>query len=103
MLVVDMVHRHHSWVGLLIASLLWKEVQGAFRSVPVQGSVSSVSELLGVFSNRDLFFHLWWQSATKGNSKRLCVLVFSWTTLANNSKEGFSCLLLGFCYVVFGS
>jgi hypothetical protein len=37
--------------------------------------------------------YLW--DATKGNSSKLGVLRVSWTALDNNSKRGFSYLLLG--------
>lgn len=56
--------------------------EGALKSGPAQGSLDSVSEVRGVFRNRDLF---------RGNSNRLCVWGFAWTVLANNSK----CLMSG--------
>lgn len=43
---------------------------------------------------QELTFHLW--ESTRGNSSSLYVLGASWTALSNNSKEGFSCLVLGF-------
>lgn len=65
--VIDVVHKCHSWVGLLDNSLLawcllvpWKLAlnEGAFRSVLAQGSLGLVSEQLssvhGIFSNRGL-------------------------------------------------
>ena len=56
-----MAHRHHSWVGLLVAleacttSGAMKASHGAdvaFRSVPAQGSLGLGSEMHGIFSNR---------------------------------------------------
>lgn len=38
MLVMDVVHWHHSWIGLLISSLILENAKKkAFRSVPTQG------------------------------------------------------------------
>lgn len=66
MLVIDVGHRHHSWVGLLVVFLLrkpaqhpvvqWKLmlIEGAFRTVPVQGPLDPVSEVYGALSNRNL-------------------------------------------------
>ena len=66
MLVIVVVHRHYSWVGLVIASLLcqlalYLLVPGVpvlreeeLRSVPAQGPLGPVSEVHGVFSSRDL-------------------------------------------------
>lgn len=58
-----------------------------------QGTLGPVSEAYGVFSNRDLTIHHW--RAAKDNSKNLCVFGVSWVALNNESKEGFSCLILG--------
>lgn len=57
MLVIDVVLRHHSWVRLLVPSgtMTARPQGGEFRSIPVQGSLGPVSEVYGVFSNRDLF------------------------------------------------
>lgn len=61
--VIVVVHRHCNLVALLVASSLWKPVwcllvpwtlilsEEAFRSV--QGLLDSVSEMHGIFSNRD--------------------------------------------------
>lgn len=43
------------------------------------------------------------EGSSKGNSSRLNVWEVSGTVLTNNSKEGFSCLVLGFFEIVFGS
>ena len=63
---VAVVHRHQSWIGLSDESLLWKLGwhflvprklvlwEEAVRSVPALGPVGPVSEVHGVFSNRDL-------------------------------------------------
>jgi hypothetical protein len=63
-------------------------------SVSAQGPLGLVSEVHGVFSNKKGTFHL--LGATKGSSKICNVLGISWTTLINNSNEGFSCLVLEF-------
>lgn len=57
MLVFDVVHRHCSWVRLLAPSGTMKARPqgGEFRSIPVQGSLGPVSEVHGIFSNRNLF------------------------------------------------
>lgn len=67
MLVVEVVHRHYSWAGLLLfVSFNWKLAwpllvpcklvprKRAFSSVPVQGSLGPVSKVHGAFSSRDL-------------------------------------------------
>lgn len=72
-------------------------------SVSAQGSLDSVSELHGVFSNRDL-------PSTSGQwrgrvvTKAIAVLYVlgdSYRTLANNSKEGFSYVLKVFFKMIF--
>lgn len=62
------------------------------RSVPAQGSLELGFEMHGIFSNRDLTFHLWvgWAVVTKGNNNRLFDLGVSYIALANHSKECFS-------------
>ena len=56
MLVIDVGPRHHSWVELLLASLLWDLLcllvlwklvlrEGTFRSVPAQEPLVAVSEV----------------------------------------------------------
>ena len=65
-LVLIVIHKYHSWVGLLVASLLWKLVRVpfstmktgprgvGFMSVSVLEPLGPASEVHGVFSNRDL-------------------------------------------------
>lgn len=60
-LVLDVVPRNHGEVRLLVASPLWKLAwyllvlrEGAFRSVPAQDPLGSVSEVHAIFSNRSL-------------------------------------------------
>ena len=67
MLIVDVVYRHHSWVGLdrLIVSLLpklaWNFLascklvlrEGAFKSIPAQGCLGPASKMHDAFRNRD--------------------------------------------------
>lgn len=62
-------------------------------SVPAQEPLDPVFEVFGVFSNRNLL-------STSGRQPRAVavaciVLAASWTTVTNNSKEGFSCPVLG--------
>lgn len=66
MLVIVVIHRLHSWLVLMVVSYLCKQAwclgvvnvshtqDWAFRSVPAQGLVDSVSKVHGVFSNRNL-------------------------------------------------
>lgn len=101
----DFLYRLYSWVGLLVACLLWKLIwcplvpwklllmEESFRLVPAQGPLCSASEVQDIFNNRDLPLTSGW-CVTKGNSNRLYVLGASWTALTNNSK-GFLCLVLG--------
>lgn len=60
---------------------------------PPQEHLGPVSEVRGVFSNRD-------NSSISGRWPRAagigCVQGFSWTVLDNYSKEDFSCLVSGF-------
>lgn len=61
-----MVHRHHSWIGLLVASFFWKIArfvlepwnlvlsEKAFKSVQGQRSLDFASEVCGVFNNKEL-------------------------------------------------
>lgn len=62
MFIVNVVYRYYSWVGLLVASLPWKNArclpwklilrERAFRSVSsISGTSGSVSEVHDVFSN----------------------------------------------------
>lgn len=75
--------------------------EGSFKSVLSHKSLGLVSEVHGVFSKRDLTFHL--SVLTKGNSNRLCVWGMSCTAFGNKSK-GFLCLVLGFsrCSLALG-
>ena len=63
----------------------------SFRLIPVQGSLGPISEVHGVCSNRDL-------PSTSGGQLWAIEISYmfceSWATLINNSKEGFSCLIL---------
>lgn len=80
MLVIVVVHRCHSWVVLLVASLLWKLARSllvprklvlrewSFRSAPAQGSLVPRSEVHGVFINWDSPFNF---GANKGNPNSL--------------------------------
>lgn len=88
------VHRHLSWVGLMVVSLrklawcllgLWKAFrEEAFRSVSDQ----TLAEVYGVFSSRDLLY-------TSGGLAVDCnILGVSSTSLTNISEEGFSWLVL---------
>lgn len=66
MVVIVVVYRQHSWVGLFVAFLLWKLAccffgimrvspqWGAFRLALVRESLGPVSEVHDVSSNRDL-------------------------------------------------
>lgn len=77
-----MICRNHNWVGLLVASLLWKHTwdllvpqeivlrEEAFKSVAAWEPVVPVSEVYGFFSNRDLPPNSG-SRATKGNSNSL--------------------------------
>lgn len=70
-------------------------VPEAFSSVPDQGTLRSVSEVHCDFSNRDL-------PSTPGRLPRAIAIWryvwgVSWTTLTNSSREGFLCLIFGFC------
>lgn len=101
-----MVHEHHIHV---ITSLFWKltwplllpkcamkaslqeggEIQVSSSS---GGSLGPVSDMHGVFSNRDSPFTPGQRGATKRNSTSLHGLEISWTTVTKNSRE---CLLPG--------
>lgn len=71
--------------------LLWKLAwyllvlrEGAFRSIPAQDPLGSVSEVYGIFSNRSL------PSTSAKQQKETAVdyvLVVSCTALTNNTKE----------------
>ena len=89
-LVIVVVHRHHSWVGLLLPSLLLKLAW--YFLIP--GSLEPLSAVHGIFSKRNL-------PSTSGEEPRTIAIVcniwgVSWATLANNSKEGFSMESWGF-------
>lgn len=73
----------HSWIGLLLVSLL-----------SLGAHMAPVLELHSAFSSRDLAIPP--LRAAKGSSNNLYVLGACWTTLSNNTKEGFLCLVLGF-------
>lgn len=96
------VHRYHSWLGLLVALLdawhywlaSWNLVlrEKAFISVPAQVPLGPTSEVYGILSNRLL------SSPSVINQEHLAIAfnVFevSWAVLNNNSKVVFSCLVL---------
>lgn len=62
-LIVDVVHRSQSWVGLLVVFFLWIVTwlllvqqklfhrEEAFRSAPAQELLRSVSQVYGVLNN----------------------------------------------------
>lgn len=54
LLVVDMFHRPHSSVRLLISSLLWTEGNEVLMSLPVEEPVDPVSKIDSIFISRDL-------------------------------------------------
>lgn len=74
-------------MGLLLVSLL-----------SLGAHMAPVLEVHSVFSTRDLAIPP--LRAAKGNSNNLYILGACWTTLTNNTKEGFLCLVLG---VLLGS
>lgn len=101
----DIIAGSDSWLLPSFGSLhgaFWKLVlkEKVFRSVLAQGPPGSVSEVCGVFNDRDL------PSTSRRPVKTIAitcnVVGVSWTTLSNNSKESLSCLELGFCQTVFG-
>lgn len=63
--VITVIHRGHSWVGLLVASLLWKLAwyllllwklvlkKEAFMSILSQETLGHISEVHGIFNNWD--------------------------------------------------
>lgn len=92
-----MVHRHHSWVWLLVAFLLWKLEwcflvlwklvlrEDIFNLISAQELLCSVSEVHGLFSHRGLSSTSWIQliAITTG-----CIVSrMLWKTLSNNSKK----------------
>lgn len=101
MMVIDVVLRHHVWVGLLVASLLQRlawcflvSITGRrqLREFQFQDSLCPVSDMHSVFSNSEL------PSTSRDNQgKQQQAICFGrlWIALANNSKDGFSCLVLG--------
>lgn len=108
-LVVDVVHRPHSWVGLLAFSLPWNLAwdlplpwklafwEASFFSIPAQEFLDLVSEVHDIFSSRNL------PSTSGGNQCEHQYAVYFGSlldSLINNSKEGFSCLVLGFLLVI---
>lgn len=94
-LVIAVVQRCPSWVGLLVASFLWKLTEcfpvpqklvlreDAFKTVPAQGPLGPVSDVHSIFSNRDLL------STSMERARRIAnnVLEVVWTTLTNNQKK----------------
>lgn len=54
LLVVDLSHRPHSWIRLLISSLLRKEGNEALMSLPAEKPLGPVSEIHIIFISRDL-------------------------------------------------
>ena len=107
LLVVDVVQRHHSWVGLLVAFLLWKTSwhllvpwklvlrKGAWKSVPAQETLGLVSEVHSVFSNWDL------SSTSEGWLMETAIGCMLWESLrqpwTTTQIRDFSCWVLEFC------
>lgn len=87
------VHRFHSWIGLLIASLIWEIAwcvqvplklvlrEETFRSVQTQKSQRSASEVHSVFSNKNLPYISMVQARAIAVDYRSVSLL---NTLANN-------------------
>lgn len=109
MLVVDVIYRHHSWVGLyrLIVSLLLKLAwdflapcklvlrEEAFKSIPPQGILGPVSEIHHVFTIVTFLPIL--GVGNQGQQQLAGYLgEFFGVVLANNLEECFSSLVLEF-------
>lgn len=107
--VIDVIHRPHSWVALLAFSLLWKLAwhlplswklvfwEVSFFSIPAQEFLNLVSEVHDIFSSRDL------PSTSGGNQFQQQYAAYLGSlldSLTNNSKKGFSCLIIGFLLVI---
>lgn len=65
---------------------------GGFQVRSISGPTDLMSKVHDVFNNRSYFSTM---GGSKGSIYSLCGV--SWTALINHSKEGFSCLVLGFC------
>lgn len=61
-----------------------------FRLIIANGLLSCVSEMNGVFKNKQYLPPL---GVTKSNNNRLYVLIVSWKILTTDSKQGFLCLV----------
>lgn len=87
------IKRYHSWIGLLVASLIWEIAwcvqvplklvlrEETFRSVQTQKSQGSASEVHSVFTNKDLPYTSMVQTKAIAISYRSVNLL---DTLANN-------------------
>lgn len=103
-------NRHHIWEGLLVGFfpwllaqhhlVLWKLVFRGGRCQVRSGS-SPGMQVHCVFSNEDLATTSWRQ--VRETAITNIVLKVSWTTLTNNLKRCFSCLILGFCKIICDS
>lgn len=99
MLVVVVVHRNHGITGPLEEEE--EEEEDYFRSVSAHRPLAPMSEVHGVFSSRNLL------STSQGKPRPIAgtcnVLGVFWTSLANNTKEGFSFFMLGILSLNFCS
>ena len=88
-------YSQQSWVGQLVASLRWNLLlrRESFRSVSVQGLLGPLSEVHGDLSSKNLPSTSRVLPRVKAIHSNVSGV--SWETLTNNSKEGFSCLVLG--------
>jgi hypothetical protein len=68
-------------------------MEEAFRSVPAHRPLGPLIEM-NAFSNRDLLSTSEGREHQRSIAIAYNVLGVYWTTLTNNSKEGFSCLEL---------
>lgn len=100
-ILVVMVLRHHNYLGLLSFSfgilhvpsgtLKARPQEGGFKVRSSSGPLGPLSGMHGVFSNRD-------RASISGRQPRAVEIVFIFSeslgTLTNNSKAGFSYLVL---------
>lgn len=103
MLVTAMVHKYHSFIRLLVASVPWKLAwhllvprtlivrKCTFRSVPAAGSPGLVSEVHGVFIT----------CGSWGGQGQITVGCMLLGSHRRQLKRGFSCLVLlnGLCHL----
>lgn len=96
-MLVAVVHRHLSWVGLLIISIPL-ETFGTLSTIlqglmlQVRSSSCILSPLSLVHVSLEIRTYLPFPKEVKGQKP---VQGTSWITMSNDSKEGFLCLLLG--------